>query len=142
MAYQIRWKDPVLWPGVLRAVPTGFRVVTDPRSAHSLIEPEIVKVGLPPVRAAAFAALWHANLDRGLLPSGLLLLRQGGLVDALGHTSTGTVRRWAQFCTRRGLWLHVPGKLHPPLQPGSGRRTRAYVLLQPSDPGLPPDGVD
>lgn len=131
MVYSIRWQDPALWPGTLRHVPPGFTPVVCADEAKPLIRPHIQAAGLPPWRASVFETLWNAALDRGMQPSGLLLLRLDDLSEVIGHSTTGTVRRWAQFCHRRGLWVNVPGKLMPPPSPGSGLRTRAYLTVRP-----------
>lgn len=136
VAYVIRWRDPVLWPGMLRHVPQGFEAVTDPQDARGLIGPQIVAAGLPEIRAEHFQTLWMAWLDRGMQPSGLVLSRLGALTDAIGHESTGTIRRWMQFCQRRRLCVYVPGKLSPSRNAGSGERTRAFLVVKESEPAV------
>jgi uncharacterized protein (DUF433 family) len=89
-----------------------------------------VAAGLPDTRARHFQELWTAWLDRGMQPSGLVLSRLNGLTDVLGHRTTGTIRRWMQFCQRRSLCVYVPGKLLPSRSPGSGERTRAFLVIR------------
>lgn len=131
MTYLLYWQDAALRPGVLRNVPEGFEPVTDLHAALGLIDPHIRAAGLPPVRAAHFGVLWRECLREAMLPSGLLLVRLSPLADVLGHSTSATVRRWSAFCDRRGLWVHVPGKLVPPRAPGSGQRCRARLVVRP-----------
>jgi hypothetical protein len=116
-------------------VPPEFEAVTNLHAALPLIEPHIRAAGLPATRAEHFQALWRAFLQRGMQPSGLVLHRLPGLIDVLGHTTTGTAGRWAQFCTRRRLWVHVPGRFVPPIQPASEQRVRAYLVIKPKPVG-------
>lgn len=132
VTYIIRWRDPVIWPGMLQHVPPGFEVVTDRFSAKQLIDSHIAAAGLPATRAAHFRRLWVAWLDRGMQPSGLVLSRLEDLTDVLGHSTTGTIRRWMQFCKRRPLCVNVPGKLLPARNAGSGERTRAFLVIRPA----------
>lgn len=114
---------------MLAHVPDGFTVVTDLAAATSLIDPHIERAGLPPTRARHFRLLWQTCLQRGMQPSGLVLCRLSDLVGVLGHETKGTVQRWAQFCHRRQLWVHVPGALTPSM--GTGGRFRAYLVILP-----------
>jgi hypothetical protein len=117
---------------MLKQVPAGFEAVTDRDAALPLIEDHIHAAGLPPRRAGHFRALWQGWLHEDMQPSGLVLRRLPALADLIGHATTGTVKRWAQFCDRRLLCAYVPGRLMPSVYPESGQRTRAYLVIRPS----------
>lgn len=125
----IRWRDPVLWPGLREAVPAGYEVVTDRATADAVAEDTFTR--LSPVRRSRYRTLWKTALDTGLQPSGLLLMRIHTLASAVSLKSKTVPGQWYKHLTMHNVLLYVPGQLYPVGSHPGNIRTRCYLILQP-----------
>jgi hypothetical protein len=122
---KIRWQAPSIWPSVEAFVPDGRQVITSRADADAYFA-TIIALTAEHWRQP-YTRLWHAALDFGYQPNGLLVANLTRLAPDIAFHA----QQFGRDCLRNGIWTYVPGKLHPSFpHPG---RYRCYLITKPED---------